>query len=144
MKNSGWFLSEIDTLKHITPYEDQHPLKLYSFPNYPDGLMRTSVRELSYFLLAIMNGGELKGIRILKESTLKMMFKSQIKEDKSQGLCWEHLDFKSLWGHDGSDPGVNTSMFFDPSTRVGVITFQNNNNGDLFSQFQKLYDAAEE
>jgi CubicO group peptidase (beta-lactamase class C family) len=106
--------------------------------------MRTSVRELSYFLLAIMNGGEYKGVRILKESTLNMMLKPQIEEYKSQGLCWEHLDFKSLWGHSGGDPGVNTYMFFDPSTRVGVITFQNNNNGNLFSQFQKLYNAAEE
>ena len=60
MNNSAWFLSEIDTQNHITPYRDQKPLELYSFPNYPDGLMRTSVRELSYFLLAIMNGGEYK------------------------------------------------------------------------------------
>ena len=144
MNNSGWFLSEIDTQNHITPYRDQKPLELYSFPNYPDGLMRTSVRELSYFLLAIMNGGEYKGVRILKESTLKMMLKTQIEAYKSQGLCWENLDFKSLWGHDGGDPGVTTFMFFNPSTKLGVITFQNNNNGNLFSQFQKLYNMAEE
>ena len=144
MNNSAWFLSEIDTQNHITPYRDQKPLELYSFPNYPDGLMRTSVRELSYFLLAIMNGGEYKGVRILKESTLNMMLKPQIEEYKSQGLCWELMDFKSLWGHSGGDPGVSTLMFFDPSTRVGVITFQNNNNGNPFSQFQKLYNAAEE
>ncbi|RLD57136.1 MAG: serine hydrolase, partial [Bacteroidetes bacterium] len=59
MKQSGWFIHEIDSSKHITPYEftaqENQPLELYSFPNYPDGLLRTSVRELSYFLLAIMN-----------------------------------------------------------------------------------------
>ena len=144
MENSGWFLSEIDTLKHITPYEDQQPLKLYSFPNYPDGLLRTSVRELSFFLRAIINGGEYNNVRILKESTLKMMFKGQIKEDKSQGLCWENIGFKSLWGHSGGDPGVGTYMFFSPKTKTGVITFQNNHNGDLFGVFRKLYHTAEE
>jgi CubicO group peptidase (beta-lactamase class C family) len=143
MDNSGWFLSEIDTLKHITPYEDQHPLKLYSFPNYPDGLLRASVRELSYFLMAIINGGEYNEVRILEESTLKMMLKEQIKEDKSQGLCWENSEFKSLWGHSGGDPGVGTYMFFSPKTKIGVITFQNNHNGNLFSQFQKLYKAVD-
>jgi hypothetical protein len=57
------------------------------------------VRELSFFLRAIINGGEFNNVRILKESTLKMMLKEQIKEDKSQGLCWENIGFKSLWGH---------------------------------------------
>jgi len=85
MVNSAWYLSEIDTLKHITPYEDQQPLKLYSFPNYPDGLLRTSVRELSFFLRAIINGGEFNNVRILKESTLKMMLKEQMATLKKGG-----------------------------------------------------------
>ncbi len=91
MKNTGWFLSEIDTKKHIKPYayvtqENRNDLLenkrlypqetefkvgsfvencLYSFPNYPDGLVRTSVRELSLYLTAMINGGELNGARIL-------------------------------------------------------------------------------
>ncbi|RLD69498.1 MAG: serine hydrolase [Bacteroidetes bacterium] len=144
MDNSGWFLYEIDTLKHITPYEDQHPLSLYSFPNYPDGLLRTSVRELSYFLLAMINGGEYNNVRILKESTLKIMLKAQIEEDRSQGLCWGMIGFKSLWGHSGGDPGVGTYMYFSPKTKIGVITFQNNHNGDLLGVFRRLYNTAEE
>ena len=105
--------------------------------------MRTSVRELSFFLRAIINGGEFNNVRILKESTLKMMLKEQIEEDKSQGLCWEHIEFNSLWGHSGGDPGVSTLMFFSPETKTGVITFQNNNNGDLFGVFRKLYQTAD-
>lgn len=152
MHKSGWFLHEIDTSAHIRPYSyerkdgsisDNKALNLYSFPNYPDGLLRTSVRELSYFLMAIINDGAYNDARILKKSTVKKMLSIQI-EKEAQGLCWEQSKFENLWGHSGGDPGVATYMYFSPKTKIGVITFQNSHNGDLFSVFRKLYQAAEE
>jgi len=152
MHRSGWFLHEIDTSAHIRPYSfehntntisDNHALNLYSFPNYPDGLLRTSVRELSYFLMAIINDGVYKDERILKKSTLKKMLSVQVESD-ARGLCWGQSKFKSLWGHSGGDPGVATYMYFSPKTKIGVITFQNNDKGDLFGVFRKLYTAAED
>jgi CubicO group peptidase (beta-lactamase class C family) len=159
MNNTGWFISEIDTLNHNIPYiyiynvgllrkypknelntvSTNCPLCYYSFPNYPDGLVRTSVSELSHFLIAIMNNGVYKNVRILKESTIKKMLTLQIKGDDCQGLCWEKESFESLWGHSGGDPGVSTDMYFNPDTKTGVITFQNNNNGNLFKILKKLY-----
>lgn len=148
MKHSGWFIHEIDSSKHITPYEfneDQNqPLDLYSFPNYPDGLLRTSVQELSYFLMAIMNGGKYKNARILEKSTLKKMLQPAIELDEDQGLCWHRIRYEALWGHSGGDPGVGTYMYFNPRTRTGVITFQNNHNGDVFSIVRKLYSVADD
>lgn len=148
MTNSGWFISEIDTSNHITPYEfkdgQNQPLELYSFPNYPDGLLRTSVRELSFFLLAIMNGGKCNQVRILEKSTLKEMLQPVVEMDDGQGLCWHKIKYEGLWGHSGGDPGVATYMFFNPRTRIGIITFQNNHNGDLFSVVRKLYAVADD
>ena len=147
MKESGWFIHEIDSSNHITPYEftdDQNqPLELYSFPNYPDGLLRTSVQELSYFLTAIMNGGKCEKARILEKSTLKMMLQPAVELDQGQGLCWHKIIYEGLWGHSGGDPGVATFMFFNPRTKIGIITFQNNHNGDLFSVVRKLYAVAD-
>jgi CubicO group peptidase (beta-lactamase class C family) len=147
MTESGWFIQEIDTTNHITPYEftdDQNqPLELYSFPNYPDGLLRTSVRELSLYLMAIMNGGKYSKSRILEKSTLKMMLQPAVEMDQGQGLCWHKIKFEGLWGHSGGDPGVATFMFFNPRTKTGIITFQNNHNGDLFSVIRKLYAVAD-
>jgi len=158
MHSSGWFLHEIDSSAHIRPYSfqtrtgsneegdslsDNRALSLYSFPNYPDGLLRTSVRELSHFLMAIINGGAYQNARILKKSTLKKMLKVQV-EGSGQGLCWGQLKFESLWGHSGGDPGVATYMYFSPRTKVGVIVFQNNHNSDLFDIFRKLYRTAVE
>lgn len=147
MVHSGWFIHEIDSSKHITPYEFKEDrnqsLDLYSFPNYPDGLLRTSVQELAYFLMAIMNGGKYNGARILEKKTLKIMLQPAIEMDEGQGLCWQRISYESLWGHSGGDPGVATYMYFNPGTRTGVITFQNNHNGDLFSIVRKLYSVAD-
>ena len=147
MAESGWFIHEIDSSNHITPYEfaegQNHPLALYSFPNYPDGLLRTSVRELSLYLMAIMNGGKYSKARILEKSTLKEMLQVQVEMDDGQGLCWHKIKFEGLWGHAGGDPGVATHMYFNPRTRTGIITFQNNHNGDLFSVVRKLYAVAD-
>jgi hypothetical protein len=83
MIHTGWFLSEIATskpvksyayvtepnrngiLKSKTLYPKEPEFKvgsfvencLYSFPNYPDGLVRTGVKELSIYLSTMMNGG---------------------------------------------------------------------------------------
>jgi len=147
MMESGWFIHEIDSSKHITPYEfkeDQNQsLELYSFPNYPDGLLRTSVHELSFFLMAIMNGGKYKNARILEKSTVKKMLQPAVEMDEDQGLCWHRIRYESLWGHSGGDPGVATFMYFNPRTRTGIITFQNNHNGDMFSIVRKLYTVAD-
>ncbi|MBW2085639.1 MAG: serine hydrolase [Deltaproteobacteria bacterium] len=98
---------------------------LYSFPNYPDGLVRTSVRELSLFLRAYINHGTFKGVQILQKETIASML-----SDKhfSRGLCWYPQRYKggiSTWGHGGSDPGISTQMCFVPEDGIGVIIFSN-------------------
>jgi hypothetical protein len=93
--------------------------------------------------MAIMNGGKYSKARILEKSTLKMMLRPQLEMDDGQGLCWHKIKFEGLWGHSGEDPGVATYMFFNPRTKTGIITFQNNHNGDLFSVVRKLYAVAD-
>lgn len=168
MNKTGWLLSEIDTNKHVRPYayvteEDRgyileekrlYPNEsefavgsfvencLYSFPNYPDGLVRTSVRELAQYLIAIMNNGENNGKRILKKETLDNMLSLQIEGDDSQGLCWYKFKFKSLWGHTGGDPGIATYLVFNPQDKIGIITFQNNCVGGQMKIIKELYQIA--
>ncbi|HEY1163663.1 MAG TPA: serine hydrolase domain-containing protein [Chitinophaga sp.] len=174
MKHTGWMLSEVDTSNYIRPYayitaENKKYMQsiarlypnelefkegtyiancLYSFYNYPDGLVRTSVRELSYFLSAILNGGELHGKRILKKETLDKMLTVQIEGNHAQGLTWRTSSFETgygkvtLWGHSGLDPGIQTFMYFNTANKTGVITFQNNPGDGTASIVGKLYGAA--
>lgn len=173
MKNTGWFLREIDLSKHIIPYayvtegnkaemlvnrrlySEQSDFKigtfvpncLYSFPNYPDGLVRTNVRELSYYLEALLNGGKRNGKRILKKQTVDKMLSLQLAGNKHQGLTWQNqalANGTNLWGHSGGDPGITTFLFFNPINKIGVITFQNAATGGTFPLIvNKLYDLAQ-
>lgn len=174
MNKTGWMLSEVDTGNYIRPYayitEENRkeyltyarlfpnesefkegtyiPLCLYSFPNYSDGLVRTSVRDLSHYLTALLNGGELNGKRILKKETIDKMFTLQLEGNNAQGLTWRISDFETkhgkvkLWGHSGLDPGIQTFLFFNPANKTGVITFQNSPSDGIARIVGAIYEAA--
>jgi CubicO group peptidase (beta-lactamase class C family) len=157
MASTDWYLDDIDLERHATPYawvsagerldnalfadldgetvtEDGFvPFCLYSFYNLSDGLVRTSVLDLSRFLLAHMNHGELEGERILSEDTIQEIFQRQLDPERldvwegEQGLTWRKRDVVEgpAWGHSGADPGVRTRMLFSPDERIGVIVFAN-------------------
>lgn len=169
MNDTGWFLHEINTESHVTPtifvtndirkmIENRigsllPPLKeaedgyyagtcLYSFPNYPDGLVRTSVRDLSKFLIAMINKGAYRGTRILKKETVNKMLTPQLGNKEKQGLGWYHAGFESVWGHGGDDPGIQAGLYFNPELEIGMITFQNSNEGSRIEFVKTLYSTA--
>ncbi len=99
------------------------PHCLYSFYNYPDGLVRTSVNELSFFLRAYMNAGVFEGSRILESATIDLMLSNA---HFGRALCWMTSELRNgdlMWGHGGGDPGISTYMGFRQRDNVGVIMF---------------------
>ena len=101
------------------------PHCLYSFYNYPDGLVRTSVHDLSRFLRAYALGGEFEGYRLLQTETIASMLSEGHFE---RGLCWDTYTFgtdDTFWGHDGGDPGVATIMAYRKSDGLGFTMFFN-------------------
>ena len=119
------------------------PHCLYSFYNYPDGLVRTSVNQLSQFLLAYSQGGMLNGKRILKPETIDMMLS---KEHFEQALCWDTYSFGTddeFWGHDGGDPGVATIMAFRKTDGKGLVMFFNQDDfgDDIGSVIRRILES---
>jgi len=123
--NPRSFLPRFDDPGTVSPGE-LFPHCLYSFPNYSDGLVRSSVSDLSRFLLAMANGGSLNDSRILKESTIKTMLSDT---HFGRGLCWSSTTLEGqsqpIWHHGGADPGVTTFLGFRPQDKVGVIVIAN-------------------
>ena len=116
------------------------PLCLYSFPNYPDGSLRTSVNQLARFLLAYANQGAI-GAAILEPDTIRLMLTRQNVTPPHQGLCWvrsEH-DGQPHWLHNGSDPGIRTNMAFRPADGVGAIVFVNRTDVELTNFNDRLF-----
>jgi CubicO group peptidase (beta-lactamase class C family) len=93
----------------------------YSHPNYPDGFLRTSVRQLSRYLLAYLAGGG----AVLREPTVDTMLR--VYSEKIWGLSWYQREVKGriYWSHGGADPGVNTRIDLNREDGVGAIVFVN-------------------
>ena len=78
-----------------------------------------------------LGNGKVDGVRMLKEKTVQQMFtdESAGPDAKSlQGLTWHsghELSGIRLWGHDGSDPGVATSLLLAKEAGLAAIVFSN-------------------
>jgi len=131
MTDSAWFLSEIDKSRYATHYMGEKVIPWYAFSSYPDGGLISSVEDMGRFLTEMIRGykGESKLLR-------RKSFHDMMSGTEGYGIFWDHR--KGAIGHFGGDPGVKTSMWFDPSTEVGFVLFTNCNwrgpNGALYER----------
>ena len=132
MTNTAWRLAQLNPDEVAMPYrrvgEEYTPYGHFGYPDYPDGLLRSSAADMGRFLAAVSNGGGLDGVRILQEDTLLEMFEPVVPEvEPTQGIFWywTTLDGRDLLGHSGSDYGVSTDLLYDPSTGIGVVVMTN-------------------
>lgn len=156
MNNTGWFLSEINVGHHTKLYNNETDttttIKLYGLTTYPDGGVRTSVLDLSKFLICILKNAELDGTpQILKKESIEEMLKPEfnaanrpenmdISKD-NMGIFWAIKEGGSKIGHRGADPGVNTYMYYDITKQVGVILFMNTSLGEAgMEKFFSIYN----
>jgi CubicO group peptidase (beta-lactamase class C family) len=107
---------------------------LYNHPNFPDGFLRTSIHQISNYLLTYLGGGTRNGYRLLKPETINEQLLAEqcrgVEGERIQGLTWysdDKLGEEQIWGHRGSDPGINTDLRMVPSLGIGAIVFTNTN-----------------
>ena len=139
MDRSGWLLSEIAPGAHSTLYVGQEgfsiPIQLYGITTYPDGGVRTSVSDLSRFFIALLDGGQYEGARILDASSTAEMLRFQYTEadkpdnvllnEKNSGIFWSTKFDVTYIGHGGSDPGISTDMLATLDKDVAIILMVN-------------------
>lgn len=156
MKNSGWFLSEINRDNHASLYKyDNKTLQeigLYECTTYPDGGIRTSVEELSRFYIALLKGGIFNNQRILSKKSSDEMQTFQFSDnkkpsninlkEKNEGFFWRSKKSMTLIGHGGTDFGLKTEMNSLLSKDVAVILFTNTEltNRELGIAYYSIYD----
>lgn len=156
MTRTGWFLSEVNPAHHSTLFVSQNghtiPIPHYGSTTYPDGGVRTSVADLSKFFLALLNGGEYQGVRILDAGMAAEMVRFQFSDanrpenfpakDGNSGLFWRTKFNGTRVGHGGNDPGLQTEMLADLSRETGVILFLNTSvSGPDQRRVAAIFDA---
>jgi CubicO group peptidase (beta-lactamase class C family) len=108
----------------------------YSTNSYPENGFITSSSDLAKYLSELINGYSGKGT-ILNKENYNELFKKQLSQEQigkerngTLGIFFEHTngfmgDSTISIGHNGSDPGTLTAMYFNPKTLIGKIVLTN-------------------
>ena len=97
---------------------------------YASGGLKTTVQDLSRFLIAYMNGGAINGQRILQEETIQKILKMQ-NEISGRNLIWK-ASFGDWIGHTGGIDGAATVAEIHPDSKTGFIIFCNKHSSTVY------------
>jgi CubicO group peptidase (beta-lactamase class C family) len=133
MRRTTWFFSETPQEEVAIPYADNsitNPANpFFTYPDYADGHLITTIDDLSIFLRAYIMSGNFNNYQLLKPETITLILHTYVpyNSGEEQGLIFynKQIGNNNVWGHDGDDPGVSTDMFFDTTNKTGYIMFNN-------------------
>ena len=138
LANTGWYLADVDASQLAAAYtynmarDTQVPLEHSTYAHYPAGGLRSSVNDLSRFVRAVLNDGELEGQRIFEAATVSEMLRRQAPElSERQGLVFRYdtISGREYVGHSGAGLGGSANVLMRPETRSGLILLS---NGDAY------------
>lgn len=138
MKNTSYFLDDFKRSQLVKQYVWFNgfylpvPFIKISKMMFPGGGVRSTVNDMSHFLIMHANGGVYNGTRILNESSVEEMHRAQypdsLDEGYNHGLGWyfkEFPDGEIYGGHSGNHLGSFAVMKMRYSDKTGVIYFFN-------------------
>lgn len=136
MKETSYFLAYLNPRHIAMPYgwngNKHFPYGHQGYSDWPSGTLRTSAPQLVRFLSTFWKNKhpvEPPGaLRILQSDTVNLMLTPQYPHiEPTQGLVWYSwkLGNRNLVGHDGSDPGITTEMWYSPEENTGVVALTN-------------------
>lgn len=144
MNKTEWRLANIPLNELAIPYSPDIPNSNnphYTFPDYPNGGLRTNVLDLSKFLRAIIQNGTLNNTQILTSSSVVEMKTLQFgSTTQCLSFYFEEFNGKNYLGHSGGEKGATAEMYFDTNTNVGIIVFNNDDDAELDSIISLLFN----
>ena len=131
MNSTSYAYSDLDMSKVVNIYwENYRRIEPYRQLHFPAQSLKTTMEDYSHLLIAYMNGGTYKGIRILQESTIEQIIKIN---NPASGRCliWQKT-VGSWYQHQGGEPGAAAQVEFHPEKKVAVIIFSNKRNSSVY------------
>ncbi|MBX7243828.1 MAG: beta-lactamase family protein [Bacteroidia bacterium] len=146
MTKTEWRLANTPIEELAIPYSPDMPGSNphYTFPDYPNGGLRTNVLDLSRFLRAVILNGKLEGVQILSPASMTMMKTLQFgSPDQCLSFYYETINGERFLGHSGGEKGVTAYMFYYTNTNIGAIVFCNEEDAELDNIFTLLMNYGE-
>ncbi len=133
MNDTGWHLADVDESLLAVPYagtwtEGFIASKHQGYGFYPATGLRSSIADMSRFLRAFMNGGQLEGTRVLDANLATSMHELQFPDLSRQRALvwrWRKVNGHDYLGHSGSTVGGAGIMVFQPDEQIGLILLTN-------------------
>lgn len=117
----------------------------YHRAHAPSSTMHSSAADMSRWMLAMLNGGELDGRRILQETSRDEMWTPKVDGREGRvGLAWLSLAVQGedlVW-HGGGDTGFRARLMLLPARRSGVIVLANSDRVNTNRLAQTALGAA--
>ncbi|MFC2125985.1 serine hydrolase domain-containing protein [Bacteroidota bacterium] len=132
MSNTSYYYQDFQSDLIATLYEDDNSMHPHFDDRiYASGGLRTSVSDLSIFLIAYLNGGAIGNNRILKENTISQVFEIQ-NPLSGISLIWK-ARFGGWFGHTGGMvAGSASTAEIHPEKGIGLIIFTNKHNSTVY------------
>ena len=146
MNKTEWRLANTDLSELAIPYSDEitSPNPHYTFPDYPNGGLRTNVLDLSRFLRMVIQNGSFNGAQILTTASMTDMKTLQFgSAEFGLTFYYDTIKGRTVLGHSGGEKGVTAEMFYDTGNNVGVIVFSNEEDADLENILSLLFNWGE-
>lgn len=112
------------------------PVPFFYVAYSPMGGLRSTAEDMNRFMLALLNGGEYQGKRILSEEATQLMFTQQFtSHPKIAGISYglfEHLENgHQLFFRDGDGVGTRSRVVFFPKKNLGFYIAYNSSENTL-------------
>lgn len=146
MTKTEWRLSNTPIAELAVPYSSDitSANPHYTFPDYPNGGLRTTVLDLSQFLRVVIQNGTLNGVQILSMASMSEMKTLQFgSSEQCLSFYYENINGKRILGHSGGEKGATAEMYYDTNTNVGVIVFSNEEDAPLDNIMTLLFGYGE-
>lgn len=146
MTKTEWRLAQTPKAELAIPYSSDitSPTPHYTFPDYPNGGLRTTVVDLSLFLRTVIQNGTFNGTTILSAASMTEMKTLQFgSKEQCLSFYYENYNGKNVIGHSGGEKGTTTEMYFDTNTNIGVIVFNNDDDAELENIVSLLFNYGE-
>ncbi|MCB9592128.1 MAG: beta-lactamase family protein [Sandaracinaceae bacterium] len=134
LDGAGWFLADIDLGRVATPYGYNARSRAFTalpqngFAFYPASSLRISISGLSRFAQMVLRGGELDGTRVLEESSVQEMLRTQYPSaSRGQALGFYHQRYAGhdFIGHSGTTYGGSNQMLLAVEGTHALIVITN-------------------
>ena len=124
-------------VSEVYPYNRRHA---------PSSTLNSSVRQMTRWMLANLNRGELDGVRILRSDSYEHLWTPTTETGRNGdavGLSWfisEHRGHRMLY-HGGSDTGFRSYILLLPDDGIGIVLASNWSGTDTGALARGMLDV---